>query len=288
MKKITFLAAFFVAFAMNSQTTLWEDDFESYTPGDNVGEDIDVPAGYLNYDVDGDGFGWGLSNPVNFTQPMGDIYVGNFLMSASFITTGAGGNGGNGALSPNNILVTPAISIPGGAGDVDLTYFVGSGTDTTFFNETYSVTVTTSDAEVDILAATPILTTTLAFQGGEEVTLDMDGFAGQDVYVAFRHHDTTDEWLIGLDFIRVTAGVLGVDDNNLGSLTYAVNGDILTLKNSFPLENVQIFNVLGQQVLSQKLSVAFESIDISSLNSGIYLVNIAAEGQSRTVKIVKR
>ncbi|MGK0293895.1 MAG: hypothetical protein ACI884_000042, partial [Ulvibacter sp.] len=30
MKKITLLAAFFAAFAMNAQVTVWEDSFETY------------------------------------------------------------------------------------------------------------------------------------------------------------------------------------------------------------------------------------------------------------------
>ena len=279
MKKITLLAAFFAVFAMTAQTTLWEEDFESETVGDNVGEDTDIPASFLSYDVDGDGFNWGLSNPVNFTQPFGDIYVANnFITSASFITTGAGGNGGDGALSPNNILVTPLVSIPGGASDVELSYFVGSGTDPDFFSETYSVTVTTSSAEADILAATPVLTTTLAFQGGEDVVINLDAFIGMDVYIAFRHHDTTDQWLIGLDNLKVVDGTLGVDDNTFNNFSYFVANNQLNLSTDTPMESVSVYNMLGQEVVSQRLASNNEVVSLSALQTGVYIATVSIEG----------
>jgi hypothetical protein len=275
---------------MTAQTTIWEEDFEGETVGDNVGEDTDIPATWLSYDVDGDGFNWGLTNPANFTQPFGDIYTtGNFITSASYITVGAGGNGGQGALSPNNILVTPLISIPVGATAVDFTYLVGSGTDPDFFSETYSVTVTTSSAEVDILAATPVLTTTLAFQGAEEVTIDITAFAGQDVYIAFRHHDTSDQWLIGLDNLRVIDGTLGVTDQAFNGFNYYVDANNqLNLSANTAMESVVLYNVLGQQVVSQKLANTNEIMNISALQSGIYIAKVSIDGNSKSFKIVKK
>lgn len=144
MKKITLFASILTALAMNSQNIIYQEDFESYTVGDNVGEDTDIPPTFLSYDLDGDGFNWGLTNPVNFTQTMGDIYNGNFIMSASYITLGANNNGNQGSLDANNILVLPMISIPAGASGVNFSYYVGSGTSTNFFSEYYEVTVTTS------------------------------------------------------------------------------------------------------------------------------------------------
>jgi len=289
MKKITLLAAIFAVFTMNAQVVLYENDFESETVGDNVGEDTEIPADFISYDVDGDGFNWGLSNPLNYTQPFVDIYAGNFIASASFVTTGTGGNGGDGALSPNNILVLPMISIPSGASGVELSYFVGSGTDPNFFSETYSVTVTTSNSEADILAATPVLTTTLSFQGGESVSINLDAFIGQDVYIAYRHHDTSDEWLIGIDDIKVEAAVLGLADLAFNNFNYYVNtSNQLVLSASTSLENVQLYNLLGQQVVSQKLSNTNETINLASLDTGIYIAKVSIEGQTKTFKIIKK
>jgi len=290
MKKITLLAVFFAAFTLNAQITIWEEDFESEIVGDNVGEDTDIPASFLSYDVDGDGYNWGLTNPINFSQPFGDIYFGNnFIISASYITLGVGGNGGQGALSPDNILVTPLVSIPAGATDVNLSYFVGSGTDPDYFSEEYSVTVTTSSAQVDILAAMPVLNTILAFQGGETVVVNLDAFIGQDVYIAFRHFNTTDQWLIGLDDIKVTAGSLGVVDQSFNNFLFYVDANQqLNLSANTAMESVILYNVLGQQVISQKLNNTSEIVNISSLKTGIYIATVKIDGASKSFKIVKR
>ena len=288
MKKITLLTAIFAVFAMNAQVVLYENDFESESVGDNVGEDTEIPADFLSYDVDGDGFNWGLSKPDNFTQPFGDIYSGNFITSASYITVGAGSNGGQGALSPNNILVLPMITIPAGASGVYLSYYVGSGTDPDYFSETYSVTVTTSSDEDDILDATPILTTTLSFQGGEFVSLDLNDYVGEDIYIAFRHHDTFDQWLLGIDEIEVVAETLSIVDVAFNNFNYYINANNqLVLSASTSLENVQLFNLLGQQVVSQKLSNTNETVDIASLDSGIYVAKVSTEGRTKSFKIVK-
>lgn len=289
MKKITFLATLLVAFTMNAQVTLFEDDFESYTATDNVGEDTDIPADYLSYDVDGDTFNFGLSNPANFSQPFGDIYSGNFMISASYITIGVGGNGGQGALSPDNILVLPLISIPAGASGVELSYLVGSGTDPAFFSEKYSIQVTTASDEATILAATPELETTLTFQGAETVTIPLDAYVGMDVYISFRHFETTDQWLLGIDNILVEAATLSVGDQTFNGFTYFVDANNqLNLKANVSLDNVQLYNVLGQQVLNQKLSNTSEIVNLSSLKTGVYIATVSIDGNSKTFKIVKR
>lgn len=48
---------------------------------------------------------------------------------------------------------------------------------------------------------------------------------------------------------------------------------------------IRIFNVLGKQVLQQK-NISANSVDISNLESGVYLLNISAEGKSKTQKLV--
>ena len=289
MKKITLIAAVFAAFSMNAQ--VFDDDFDSYTATDNVGEDTDLPAGYIGYDVDGDGFGWGLSNTINWRQDLTPLYTENFLVSASFITTGtdANGNGGQGALSPDNILVLPQITIPAGSTSAELSYTEGTGTDPNFFAETYDVIVTTSSAEADILAATPVFTTTIAQQGAQTITVDLVAFEGQDIFISFRHRDTTDEFILGLDNVIVTAETLSVDDvNSIGFSQYMDTASNLNLRANVALENVELFNIVGQQVMSQKLSSNDASISLSSLTDGVYIARVTVEGQTETFKIIKR
>lgn len=53
------------------------------------------------------------------------------------------------------------------------------------------------------------------------------------------------------------------------------------------LTNVEIFNTLGQNVLTQKLSAQTETISLSNLASGAYVVKVAAGSAVTTLKIVK-
>lgn len=290
MKKLLLLLAI-TSFSINAQTIIFEDDFESYTVSDNVGEDTDIPANYTSYDVDNDGYNWGTSDVVNFTQPFSDIYLGKFIMSASYISTGAGGNGGQGALTPDNILVFPMISIPANALEVELKYLVGSGTDPNYFAEKYSVQVTTSSDQADILAATPIFETTLAFQGAEEITLNLDDYVGQEVYISFRHFDTEDMHVLGIDNFKVQhTGFLSVADLQNAKFSYYPNPvtNTLNLKADLAINKVSIFNVLGQEVLNANPNKLQLEVDFSNLESGIYTVKAQIGNEMGTFKIIKK
>ncbi len=290
MKKLLLLFLL-VPFFVQAQVTLFEDDFEAYTATDNVGEDTDIPATYMSYDVDGDGYNWGLAHVDNFTQPFSDYYVGNFITSASYITNGAGGNGGQGALSPDNILVLPMISIPEYSADVLLSLLVGSGTDIDFFSEHYSVIVTTSSDQADILAATPLLETTLSFQGAEFINVPLDGYEGQDIYISFRHFNTTDEFLLCIDNLKVQyTDTSSVEDLEAHGFSYYPNpvNDVLNLSANTAIDQVEILNLLGQKVFVDTPKALQQSVDFSDLQSGIYLVKVAIDGSEGTFKIVKK
>ncbi|MGB0948763.1 MAG: T9SS type A sorting domain-containing protein, partial [Marinirhabdus sp.] len=60
------------------------------------------------------------------------------------------------------------------------------------------------------------------------------------------------------------------------------------LRNSTPMQNIQLFNVLGQRVISQKLAAASETVNIAALKSGVYIATVTVAGQAKSFKIVKR
>lgn len=296
MKKTTlFILLIAFAFTVNAQVTLWEDNFDSYTPGTNVGEDIDIPADYAQYDVDTDTYSWGLTQFSNWNggqvSVLERIYTGNWIISASFVTNnGTNGNLGIGALTPNNILVLPQMSVPADALNVNLNYLVGSGSDATFFAETYSVTVTTSNAQVDILAATPVLTSTLTSNLGEDITINLDAFVGQDIYIAFRHYDTEDEFILGLDNLSVTYDeALSIDDFQASKIKHTFNQTtkILKVEAQNALNAVSVFNILGQEILNQRLNNSIEELDMSKLQTGVYIVKIKDNtNATKTIKLL--
>ena len=53
------------------------------------------------------------------------------------------------------------------------------------------------------------------------------------------------------------------------------------------MESIDLYNVLGQQVLSEKLNSTNEVINVSGLEAGVYIATISIEGASKSFRIVK-
>ena len=140
---------------------------------------------------------WNLVQESNWTTPFG-IYSDYFMASYSW-------NGVD--YSPNNFLSTPQISIPAGYNNINLSYFAGSASDAAFFSENYEVWISTATgSQANITAGTRLVDAVIPARGGATYNVAIPNtFAGQNVYISFRHHDTTGQWLLGVDNVVVTA-----------------------------------------------------------------------------------
>lgn len=77
-------------------------------------------------------------------------------------------------------------------------------------------------------------------------------------------------------------------DDVFRGFSYFVDTDHqLNLSSDFRLEKVEIYNVLGQRMISKNLSNFQDSISLSELNSGVYIVRVKIEGRDKSFKIVK-
>lgn len=269
MKKITLLAALFAGFAMNAQ--LFMDDFE----------DQDI-SDWTLLDQDGDGFNFKAYDPS--TAQNGDL---NYMSSESWDPT-------VGPLTPNNYAISPAIDVTGN-GTLQLDYIVG-GQDPLYSNEVYTVYVSTGNTIADFENADPTVTVSFTEDLGNDPAaagelvprnVDLSSLDGATtLYIAFRHHDVSDQFIINFDNVMLS-GVLGVEDNALAGFNYFVANNQLTLSANTSMEKVALYNMLGQQVVSQKLSNNKETVELSGLQSGVYIATVSIEGASKTFKIVK-
>ena len=83
-------------------------------------------------------------------------------------------------------------------------------------------------------------------------------------------------------------GVLSLQDQYFNDFNYFVDANSqLVLKASISLENIKLFNLLGQEVFSKSLSNKNETINIESLDTGIYIAKVSIQGTSKSFKIVK-
>lgn len=283
MKKITLLAALFAAFTMNAQI-VFSDDFNAEVL------DATTFTNWMSLDVDGDGEFWEVFDSASVGDGVSSLFTGFGADSDSWEGS---------ALMPDNYLVTMNPLDLTSASGTSLTFLVGSyQTNATFIADKFSVYLTASNDPAVIAGETPVLTALVSdyaacdqadgSASAAAVTIDLSAFDGQTVYLTFRHYDTIDENSVLIDDVSVDA-VLAVSDQTFNNFKYFVDANAqLNLSASTSMESVSLYNVLGQQVLSQKLNNTNEVIDVSVLKSGIYLATITIEGSAKSFKIVKR
>ena len=99
-----------------------------------------------------------------------------------------------------------------------------------------------------------------------------------------------DEIKVGTTFALVTPTSLAVNQNTISGLSVypnpVTNGVFNITTDANAERTVTVFDVLGKQVL--KTTTSDSSINVSSLNAGVYMVQITEEGKTATKKLVIR
>ena len=144
-----------------------------------------IPADWSIVDQDGDGANWGVW----------DLFAHSGIYSlASFSWSSA-----SGPLTPNNYLITPQIDVGEGA---ELRFWVGAS-DADWYWEHFNVMLSVGGSNpVDFNVE--LLDYTLTTDVWTEVVVDLSGYAGLSVYVAWVHNEVTDVFNLSLDDISLT------------------------------------------------------------------------------------
>ena len=130
-----------------------------------------------------------------------------------------------------------------------------------------------------------------------QVGVDLTSYLGQTIYIEFSHTgDPSTTALRGdmsIDKVEVIAcdTVLDVENNEetIKGITLYPNPvrDYLNLRSIDQIEQISVYNLLGQQVRFSSPSNSQTSIDMTSLETGIYVVKIKAGGKTGNYKIIK-
>lgn len=178
--------------------TVTDDDFMSTATNSVVNffddfEDQDI-SDWTTIDTDGDTYNWGDAFQV------GPSTVS--LISRSWI------GGGVGAITPENWAISQAIDLTASTGQVDLTWKVQCAA-AAWDQEKYGVYVATANT-VGALEASAVNFVEVyndpADTGTQyDRTLDLSSFAGQTVYVGFKHWDCTDQDWLSIDDVTVSS-----------------------------------------------------------------------------------
>jgi hypothetical protein len=110
-------------------------------------------------------------------------------------------------------------------------------------------------------------------------------------YVAIRATSTGSPNLFMVLNLSIDETLLSLDELDLNTFKHFYNKDTnnLTLESSgLAFDTIELFNILGQQVINKSLSQTTETINLSALKDGIYLAKVTIEGRTKTVKILKQ
>lgn len=267
MKKIfTLFVALFAVVALNAQYVV---DFEDGTL-----------QGWSNLDADGDGYDWVTGSAIGGIYLVDDADLTGSAHNSS-LDMACSGSYSNvvGALTPDNYLISPKLALTSGA---TLTFWV-CAQDASYYQEHYGVLVSTSGTAATNF--TTVFEETFSPNKAQTnwvmKTVDLSSYAGQQVYIAIRHFNCTDMFILNLDDITVTnATVVGnsIDEINSEVSVYPIPANNVVNVNAISnISNVEIYSISGQKVGDFTANGTTTSINTESLSNGMYLMKINTE-----------
>jgi len=128
---------------------------------------------------------------------------------------------------------------------------------------------------------------------GAIVTADVDlaAYTNADFQVRWTYDDGGGAWGWGAGIDNFTLdGTLSTDENTISGFAMFPNpaNNEINVSASRNIENVAVFNMLGQKVLEQQVGANSQAINVSRLQTGAYLMQVTADGQTGTYKFVKQ
>lgn len=321
MKKLYALSLLLAAGLSYGQVTLPYTESFNYTPGTNLGgqggwvnvnsgDEVVVTAGNLSYSglaassgnmVTFDGIGF--DPQIEFVQQTAGTVYASFIINISDVAGLTDPNGGYFAgfgANTTNFASTVWIK-PSGAG-----YVIGLNKATAVADTQYTTTVYALNTDVFVIIAYDFATNTstmwinpgsLGSGTAPAATLTATTGTNRTSLNRFilRQDSATETPSIAFDELRVatswgsvTPAVAGIKDNNIAGLKMFPNplsGNVLNITSSSDADKtVAIFDILGKQVLNAKVTEG--TVNVGSLNSGVYIVKITEEGKTATRKLV--
>ena len=231
-------------------------------------------------DSDGDGNGWS-----NVTY---DIDDGNMCAASASYDNSAG------ALNPDNWVIIGPIDLTNES-DVMMEWKV-RGLDPDWCQENYSVYVGTEPTIENLTSSSVSYTETISGVGDAcgnvfaDRSMDISGATGSLAYIGFRHHNISDMFTLNIDDLSIFNGSMSTQDSEILDMKIypnPVNGNFVTIQTPINgVKYVELFDITGKRLINTSLIT--DTLEVSSLSAGLYLIKVTVEGQSKTSKLIVR
>ena len=174
--------------------------------------------------------------------------------------------------STNGTLTSPSIS--GGIGDLTVT--------------TQKI-YTGTDGTLNVLV-NGVVKGTIPYSATAETTTISGINVTGNITVVIEDNDSGSA-RIGIDDLSWTcSSTLSLEEDNISNTKFypnPLNGNKLFIDTNQTL-NIEIFNILGKRILSNEVNSNKNYLNLSDLNSGIYLVKISNNNQSIIKKLIRQ
>lgn len=173
-----------IGWTVNGTETKWNLRYRPKTTAWETMEKGEMPAGWTTVDADGDGNNWEVIPSEDEGYAWGHNSV-KCLSSASY------DKGNEMALTPDNWLISPSRPLEGRF------TFYAEGIDVSYSQEHFAVYVSTTDRNTESFAQ--VSEEYVATSVWKKYTIDLSSYGGQVGYVAIRHFNVTDMFLLLID-----------------------------------------------------------------------------------------
>ena len=271
---------------------VWRENFECYDPFA-----IDNIEGWTIIDNDG-GTTWG-ANGVDFTN---ESYVGAGIIFNYPLATPVGGDasvwntyegnqglyffasGANATTIPNDDwMISPEFSMDGVTTPI-LSFWAKSLTDQ-YGLERFQIGVGTTTNPSDFTIITPGSYVEPPTQW-TQYQYDLSAYEGQNIRLAI-HYMGNDSFVLMMDnfVIEGTLGITNYSSLEMSLYPNPVDQNYVTIETPISgSKEIEVFDLLGKKVID--VNSSSNQLDISQLNSGVYMVRVTVGNQSSTTKLI--
>ncbi len=306
MSKITFFLFLFSTVFLNAQSTIFQEDFESYDDFiiSNIGgwtmHDIDatqtwgVPeCNFVNEGYIGTGI---IFNPYSCTDDqMGpfDPTYSNYSIrdtGTKYLSFWCAVGTQN-----DNYFISPQIDLTNKT-NIELTFYAKSLVNLVsspgFDPEQFEIMISTTGTDVEDFTAIGNVNDIPTNQYWADFSYNLDAYAGNLIYFAIHHITTQNGYALHMDDFKITANsTASVDSVDADLVTefypnpFSTN---FTIKSKYTINDITFYNVIGERVMSLKANSNQVVVNTDKMNSGVYFVKIKANNQTKTLKVLKK
>jgi len=211
------------------------------------------PTGWTIVDSDGDGNNWQRGSST--TNPSTATHSGTGCAVSESWRNDV-------VFFPDNWLITPQVAIP--ATGATLKFWIGAQ-DQSYYWEKYSVLISTTNTQLSSFTAIHTEVVVAYPDRYYEVVLPLAAYAGQNIYVAFRHHDVSDVFQLLLDDVSITSIP---EDPTINIASTVAFGNVLNNVSTTYSRTVNIVNE-GLQALTLSLASSSPAVTVTGLPPSI-------------------